>query len=75
MSRCKWCEAETTGYTGRCRTCKSKLHHAFKRIDAEKLIIDEAGGGWWVWSAKGDVLVIGQATRELAIRELALSAS
>lgn len=53
-----------------CRTCKSSLHHAHKRIKAEGLLVDTAGGSWWVWTPKGEVLVIGRNTYFLAVLAL-----
>lgn len=71
MSRCEWCGSRTMGCTGLCRTCKSKRHHAYARIERERLLVDEAGGSWWVWTARGEVVVVGRDTRAAAIRALA----
>ena len=70
---CAWCGARTTGHTGLCRTCKSLRYHACKRVEREELLVEEVsgGGGWWVWSARGDVLVIGRETKGEAVRALA----
>jgi hypothetical protein len=70
-ARCDWCGARTAGYTGLCRGCKSRKHHAWKRIEREGLILDTAGGSWWVWTARGDVLVMGYETKAGAVRALA----
>lgn len=71
-NQCEGCGGRTTG-PSKCRTCKSKLHHAYKRIETEGLIVDTAGtGAWWVWSKAGEVLVIGKTTRTAAIWALAL---
>ena len=60
------------GHTGFCQTCKSKRFHAHRRIEREGLIVDQAGGAWWVWDRNGEVLVIGKPTRDDAITALAL---
>jgi hypothetical protein len=71
MTKCLWCGHRTQASAGRCQSCKSKRFHALQRIKDEKLLLDQAGGGWWIWDAKGDVLVTGQPTREQAIFALA----
>lgn len=72
MKRCEGCRGRTTASGAFCRSCKSARFHALKRIEAEKLLVDTAGGAWWVWSAKGEVLVIGKPTKGAAILALAL---
>ena len=64
-----------------CCACQSKLRHAKKRIEAEGLIVDTVRGKniapndpYWIWSAQGDVLVIGKPTKAQAIRALAFGA-
>jgi len=52
--------------------CKSAHHHGHKRVEAEGLLVDMAGGSWWIWSPKGEVLVIGRATKQEAIIALML---
>lgn len=48
--------------------CQSKLHQARQRVAREGLLVDViVGGGWWIWDAKGNVLVIGQTTRDNAL--------
>lgn len=75
-TKCTWCGARTSNVlTGRCRTCKAAHRRAWKRIEAEGLIVDEAGGAWWVWTKSGDTLVIGEPTKDAAIRALALDSS
>lgn len=69
--KCEWCGARTVGCTGLCRGCKSKRHHAYARIEREGLLLDVAGGAWWVWTARGDALVTGCDTRGEAVRALA----
>ena len=51
--------------------CKSKWHHAHKRIKEEELIVDTAGQSWWIWDKKGDVLVMGKPSKFEAIKALA----
>lgn len=70
-SMCKGCGARTTASGGYCRTCQSMRHHALKRIEKEHLIVDTAGGGWWIWDQKGNVLVTGKDTKWDAINALA----
>lgn len=69
-SRCEGCGNRCRAYR-LCRTCKSKCFHARKQIEARGLIVDQAGGGWWIWDAKGEVLVIGRDTRIAALLALA----
>lgn len=69
-SRCKTCGTRTTASAGFCQRCKSLRHHGYKRVKAEKLVVDEAGGAWWVWSPRGDVIVTGKPSREAAILAL-----
>lgn len=69
--RCKGCGERTAAHGAYCRACQSKLTQAHRRIDREGLIVDMAGGSWWVWDAKGEVLVIGAASKGAAIEALA----
>lgn len=76
MGRTRRCERpgcgnRTTASSGICQGCKSKRHHARKRIEREGLLLDTAGGSWWVWDAKGLVLVIGRDTKREAFDALA----
>lgn len=68
--KCQWCDARTRAFP-RCQSCKSKFFHASKRVEREGLIVDLAGGAWWVWDAKGEVLVIGRDTKSDAYKALA----
>ena len=70
-NKCKWCGARTRRLD-LCQGCKSKNHHAHKRVAKEGLLVDLAGGSWWVWTAKGDVLVIGRDTKLDAYKALAI---
>jgi len=69
-TRCKACGTRTTASAGYCQGCKSKRHHGYKRLKEEKLLLDEAGGAWWIWDTRGDVVVIGKPTRDAAILAL-----
>jgi hypothetical protein len=66
-SRCKACEARTTASGGYCQRCKSLRHHGYKRIKDEHLILDQAGGSWWIWDPRGTVLVSGKPTAAEAV--------
>lgn len=54
--RCKSCGVRTRGCMGFCRTCKWARHHAWERVKAEGLLVDTAGGSWWVWDSRGEIL-------------------
>ncbi len=69
-NKCTWCGDRTRAYP-RCQSCKSKCFHTCKRIAKEGLLVDTAGGAWWIWDAKGEVLVIGRDTKSEAIKALA----
>lgn len=66
-SRCKACEARTSASAGYCRQCKSLRHHGYKRIKDERLLLDQAGGSWWIWDPRGEVLVSGKPTAAEAV--------
>ena len=70
-SRCKACDARTTASGGYCQRCKSLRHHGYQRIKDEDLILDQAGGSWWIWDRRGDVLVSGKPTAGQAAIALA----
>lgn len=67
---CEGCGARTSRIDF-CQGCKSKLFHAGKRVRREALVVDQAGGGWWIWDARGEVLVIGRDSKREAICALA----
>lgn len=79
MGRTRRCERpgcgnRTTASSGICQGCKSRRHHARKRIEREGLILDTVipgGSSWWVWDARGNVLVIGRDTQREAFHALA----
>jgi hypothetical protein len=66
-SKCLGCGHRTSATAGYCQSCKSKRFHARKRIKEEGLIVEQAGGSWWIWDKKGDVLVMGQPTKTAAV--------
>ena len=66
-SRCKTCGTRTTASAGYCQRCKSMRHHGYKRLKKENLLLDEAGGAWWIWDQRGDVVVAGKPTKDAAI--------
>ena len=70
-SKCKTCNARTIASGGYCQRCKSLRHHGYKRVKEENLVVDQAGGAWWIWDPRGDVLVAGKPTRDAAIIALA----
>jgi len=66
-SKCRACGARTTASAGFCQRCKSLRHHGYKQVKEENLVVDQAGGAWWIWDRRGDVLVAGKPTRDAAI--------
>lgn len=70
-SKCKACGARTTASGGYCQRCKSLRHHGYKRIKEENLILDQAGGSWWIWDSRGNVVVAGKPTSAAAVIALA----
>ena len=70
-SRCKACSARTTASGYFCQRCKSLRHHGLKQIKKEHLLLDQAGGSWWIWNPRGDVLVSGKPTASEAVIALA----
>lgn len=69
-SRCVVCGTKKTGCTDFCRTHKFAIRRALRRVRTESLTVDRAGGAWWVWNARGDVLVIGQDSKVAALAAL-----
>lgn len=66
-SRCKACEVRTSASAGYCQRCKSLRHHGYKRLKKDRLILDQAGGSWWIWDPRGEVLVSGKPTATAAV--------
>jgi hypothetical protein len=71
-AKCKACGVRTTASAGYCQRCKSLRHHGYKRVKDENLVVDQVGGAWWIWDARGNVLVAGKPTRTEAIIALAV---
>ncbi len=70
-NRCAVCGDKKTGHTDYCRTHKFAVRAGARRVAKEGLIVDRAGGAWWVWDAKGLVLVMGADTQPIALAILA----
>jgi hypothetical protein len=70
--RCGVCAIRCQGSSGYCRTHKFAVRRAAARIAKEGLILDFVGRAWWIWDAKGDVLVIGQNSKGKALAMLDL---
>ena len=70
--RCEGCGGLNRASGDFCRTCKSAVHHALVRVRQEGLLVDVAGGSWWVWSPAGEVLVLGKDTKRAAVYALAM---
>jgi len=70
-SKCKACGTRTQASAGFCQRCKSLRHHGNKQITEEGLILDQAGGSWWIWDRRGEVLVSGKPTATDAVIALA----
>ena len=67
---CTVCGTPKEGSTDFCRTHKFAIRRALARVRTEALIVDTAGGAWWVWDSKGEVLVIGQDSKVAALAVL-----
>jgi hypothetical protein len=74
-SKCKACGVRTTASAGYCQRCKSLRHRGYRRIRDDQLILDEAGGAWWIWDPRGEVLVAGKPTKDAAVIALATGAT
>jgi len=71
-SKCDVCGTRIQGHTGHCRTHKFAIRRAGARVREEGLIVDFIGKAWWIWDAKGEVLVIGQDSKAKALAALDL---
>ena len=69
-SYCAVCGVKKAGSSSYCRTHKFAIRRALGRVRTEGLLVDQAGSGWWVWDAKGEVLVIGEDSRVAALAAL-----
>ncbi len=74
-TRCDVCDVRIQGSSGHCRTHKFAIRRAGERLRSEGLILDYVGKAWWIWDARGDVLVLGQPNRAKALALLDLGAS
>lgn len=70
-TKCAVCGNKKVGHTDYCRTHKFAIRAAARRVSAEGLIVDQAGGAWWVWDAKGNTLVCGESSKARALAALA----
>lgn len=70
-NRCTVCGDKKSGHTDYCRTHKFAVRAGVRMVREESLIVDQAGGAWWVWDARGVVLVIGQDSKIKALAILA----
>ena len=70
-SKCKTCGTRTTATAGFCQRCKSLRHRGYKQVREDHLLLDQAGGSWWIWDPRGEVLVSGKPTRDAAVITLA----
>jgi hypothetical protein len=68
--KCKACGTRTQASAGFCQRCKSLRHRGYKRVKDESLVVDQIGGAWWIWDARGNVLVEARPTRDAAIISL-----
>jgi hypothetical protein len=40
-------------------------------VKDDHLVLDQAGGSWWIWDRRGEVLVSGKPTKDAAVIALA----
>ena len=66
-SRCKICQVRKSGCTDFCRYHKHAIRRALRLVSDEKLLVDEAGLAWWVWSSIGEVLALGDTRLEALV--------
>lgn len=55
-SICPHCGNITRAYIGICRYCQSDISRGLEYAHQHNLLIDKAGGAWWSWDSKGNVL-------------------
>jgi len=70
--RCQGCASKTTAAGDFCRTCQRVRRAAYRRIKAEGLTTGQAGGSWWIWDPKGNVIVGGKASHSETLQALAV---
>lgn len=71
-SKCAVCGAKKAGHTDYCRTHKFAIRRSARRVREEGLLVEHVGGGWWVFDAKGNTLVIGRDSKAQALAALDL---
>jgi hypothetical protein len=71
FQKCKACGARTQASAGFCQRCKSLRHHGYQQVKDDHLVVDQAGGSWWIWDRRGEVLVSGKPTKDAAVIALA----
>lgn len=71
-TRCDVCDVRIRGSSGHCRTHKFAIRRAGVRLRKDGLIMDWVGNAWWIWDARGEVLVIGQPSKAKALALLDL---
>lgn len=69
-SKCTICGVRKRGSTDFCRTHRFAVRRGMRRMNEDNLIVDVAGGGWWAWTLRGEVVVIGQNSRVEVLAEL-----
>lgn len=69
---CDVCGTKIQGSSGYCRTHKFAVRRAGARVRTDGLVLDFVGKAWWIWDARGDVLVIGQDSKGKALAALDL---
>ena len=69
-NHCAVCGTRKAGSSDYCRTHKFAIRRALRRMREENLLVDQAGGAWWVWDSKGTVLVIGEDSKVKALAAL-----
>lgn len=62
--KCLDCGGRNRASGDRCRTCQKEIRRMARQADANGWTVDQAGGGWWVWNARGDVLGQGDRRNE-----------
>ena len=69
--KCFDCGGRNRASGDRCRACRKKVRQMNRQADALGWTVDRAGGGWWVWSARGDVLGMGDRRNQALAQALA----
>lgn len=72
--KCTYCGGRTKASGGLCLTHKTARNRGADRVRYDNLLVDEAGGAFWVWDSRGEVLVTAQKDRTTALIVLGLGA-